>query len=78
MVKEVKPTKSGGHILVTIDSTSLPIFITRQAGAEKILGGLKRGDRLWVRGMQKDYQGREEIEVTRSSDVKIIKPQYQK
>lgn len=78
LVEEIKPTKSGGHILVTIDSTSLPIFITRQAGAEKILGGLKRGDRLWVRGMQKDYQGREEIEVTRSSDVKIIKPQYQK
>ena len=73
LVKEIKPTKSGGHILVSIDSTPLPIFITRQAGAEKILGSLKRGDRLWVRGMQKDYQGRKEIEVTRPSDVKIIK-----
>ncbi|MDD1760488.1 MAG: hypothetical protein LUQ44_07765 [Methanothrix sp.] len=72
LVQEIKPTKSGGHILVTIDSTPLPIFVTRQAGAEKILGVLKRGDRLWVRGMQKDYQGQEEIEVTRPSDVKII------
>lgn len=73
LVEEIKPTKSGGHVLVTIDSTSVPIFITSQAGAEKILGELKRGDRLWVKGMQKDYQGRDEIEVTRPSDVKIIK-----
>jgi hypothetical protein len=73
LVKEIKPTKSGGHIMVTIDSNSVPIFITRQAGADKLLGVLKRGDRIRAKGLQKDYQGREEIEVTRPSDVKIIR-----
>jgi len=72
LVRDIKPTKTGGHLLVTIDTTPVPIFISRQAGAEKLLGVLKRGDRLWAKGMQRDYQGREEIEVTRSSDVKIL------
>ena len=74
LVQEIKPTKSGGHILVTIDSTPVPIFITRQAGAEKLLGVMKKGDRLWAKGLQKYYPGREEIEVTRLADVKILSP----
>ena len=72
LVRDIKPTKTGGHLLVTIDTTPVPIFISRQAGAEKLLGVLKRGDRLWAKGMQRDYQGREEIEVTRSSDIRIL------
>ena len=72
LVRDIKPTKTGGHLLVTIDTTPTPIFISRQAGAEKLLGVLKRGDRLWAKGMQRDYQGREEIEVTRSSDIRIL------
>lgn len=72
LVQEIKPTKSGGHILITIDSSPTPIFISRQAGAEKLLEVLKRGDRIRAKGMQRDYQGQKEIDVTRPSDVKIL------
>ncbi|MDD1733078.1 MAG: hypothetical protein LUQ53_03805, partial [Methanothrix sp.] len=59
-------------ILITIDSSPTPLFISRQAGAEKLLEALKRGDRILAKGMQRDYQGQKEIEVTRPSDVKIF------
>ena len=73
MIVEIKPTKTGGHLLVKIDSTSDPIFISRNAGAEKLSGVLNKGDRIKARGMQRDYQGQVEIEVSRLSDIQILK-----
>lgn len=73
VVVEIKPTKSGGHLLISIDSTQAPIFISRSAGAERLSGLLKKGDRITARGRQMDYQGQEEIEVSRFSDVQILK-----
>jgi len=72
MIVEIKPTKTGGHLLIKIDSTSNPIFISRNAGAEKLSGVLKKGDRITARGMQRDYQGQKEIEVSQLSDIEII------
>ncbi|MGB7571087.1 MAG: hypothetical protein WBL87_04965 [Methanothrix sp.] len=72
MIVEIKPTKTGGHLLIKIDSTSDRIFISRNAGAEKLSGDLKKGDRITARGMQRDYQGQKEIEVSRLSDIEII------
>lgn len=72
MIVEVKPTKTGGHLLIKIDSTADPIFISRMAGAEKLSGLLKSGDRITAKGMQRDYQGQGEIEVSRLSDIQIL------
>ncbi len=71
-IVDMKPTKSGGHLLISLDSTTLSVFISRSAGAEELSATLKKGDRIRARGMQKEYQGREEIEVQRVSDVQIL------
>ena len=73
MIVEIKPTKTGGHLLIKIDSTSDRIFISRNAGAEKLSSVLKKGDRITAKGMQREYQGQEEIEVSRLSDIQILK-----
>ena len=73
MIVEIRPTKTGGHLLIKIDSTSDPIFISRKAGAEKLSNVLKKGDRITAKGMQRDYQGQKEIEVSRLSDIQILK-----
>ncbi|MCU0637660.1 MAG: hypothetical protein MUE87_03460, partial [Methanothrix sp.] len=71
-VVDMKTTKSGGHLLISLDSTTLKVFVSRSAGAEEMSAMLKNGDRIRARGMQKEYQGREEIEVSRISDVQIL------
>ena len=68
-IVELKRTGSGGHLLISLDSTSLPVFVPARSGAEELAGALKRGDRIEVKGTVREYQGREEIEVSRSSDV---------
>ncbi len=72
VIVEMKPTKSGGHLIINIDSTSTPIFVSREAGAEKLSAVLKKGDRIMAKGMQRDYLGQEEIEVSRFSDLHIL------
>lgn len=71
-VVDMKPTKSGGHLQISLDSTTLSVFISRSAGAEELSAILKEGDRIRAMGKQKEYQGREEIEVSRISDVQIL------
>ena len=71
-VVDLKPTKTGGHLLIKIDSTPDPIFLSRMAGAEKLSGVIKKGDRITAKGMQRDYQGQREIEVSRLSDIQIL------
>jgi DNA/RNA endonuclease YhcR with UshA esterase domain len=72
IIVDIKPTKSGGHLMISLDSTTLTVFISRSAGAEELSAILKKGDRIRARGMQKEYQGQEEIEVHRGSDLQIL------
>jgi DNA/RNA endonuclease YhcR with UshA esterase domain len=72
IIVDIKPTKGGGHLMISLDETALKIFISRSAGAEELSGKLKKGDRIRVEGVQKEYQGQEELEVSRISDVQIL------
>ena len=72
MVTEINPTRTGENLLIRLDSTSIPIFIPRTSGAKELSSILKKGDRVRVKGIQKEFQGQEEIEVSRSNDVQII------
>jgi DNA/RNA endonuclease YhcR with UshA esterase domain len=72
MVTEINPTRTGENLLIRLDSTSIPIFIPRTSGAKELSSRLKKGDSLRVKGIQKEFQGQEEIEVSRSSDVQIV------
>ncbi|VVB68769.1 Uncharacterised protein [uncultured archaeon] len=72
LVLEVKPTKSGGNLLLKLDSTPLSIFIPASAGAGEVQNKVKIGDRVAVRGLVWEYQGEEELKVARAADVQII------
>lgn len=72
LVLEIKPTKSGGNLLLKLDSTQLPIFISARAGAKEIQNRIKAGDKLRVRGTVSAFQGKEELSVSRQADVEVL------
>jgi hypothetical protein len=72
LVLEVKPTKSGGNLLLKLDSTPMSIFIPARAGAGKVQSKVKPGDRVMIRGTVSDYQGEKELNVARAQDVQVI------
>jgi hypothetical protein len=73
LVLEIKPTKSGGNLLLKLDSTPLPIFIPGGAGAEKIQNEVHPGDQVRIKGKVSLFQGNEEIRVERAGDVVCLK-----
>jgi hypothetical protein len=72
-VLEIKPTRSGGNLLLKLDSTPLPIFIPSKAGAEVIQNNMNLGDRVQVDGTVSSFQGNDEITVDRATDIVFIK-----
>ncbi len=72
-VLEVKSTKSGGNLLLKLDSTPLSIFVPASSGAGEVQEKVKPGDRVRVKGTVSEYQGSEEILVERARDVEIAK-----
>ncbi|MCX6673158.1 MAG: hypothetical protein NTY37_05210 [Methanothrix sp.] len=71
-VLEIKPTKSGGNLLLKLDSTQLPIFIPARAGAKEIQARIQAGDRVKIRGTVSAFQGNEELVVSRQADVQVL------
>jgi len=71
-VLEMKPTKSGGNLILRLDSTPLQIFIPASAGAGEIQGKVRVGDRISVRGKVSMYKGTEELTVSRAAEVQVI------
>jgi DNA/RNA endonuclease YhcR with UshA esterase domain len=71
-IVSLKTTQSGGHLLISLDSTPIPIFISSNSGAEELLSRLKTGNNVRVKGISKVFQGKEEIEVSRSSDLQLM------
>lgn len=72
MVLEMKPTKSGGNLILRLDSTPLQIFIPASAGAGEIQAKVRVGDRISVRGKVSIYKGTEELTVSRAAEVQVI------
>jgi len=72
LVLEIKPTKSGGNLLLKLDSTPLPIFIPASAGAKELQARIQAGDRVRIRGTVSVYQGKEELSVSRQADVQVL------
>lgn len=74
-VLDVSPTRSGGHLILRLDSTSMPIFIPSDAGAGDVQMRVDPGDRVRVRGTISEYQGKEELKVSKATDVVVMGPQ---
>lgn len=72
LVLEVNPTKSGGNLLLKLDSTPLSIFIPASAGAGEVQNKVKLGDRVVVKGSVSEYQDEEELKVAKAGDVQIV------
>ncbi|OPY55067.1 MAG: hypothetical protein A4E49_00596 [Methanosaeta sp. PtaU1.Bin112] len=69
MVLEIKPTRSGGNLILKLDSTPLPIFIPAAAGTDRISNMVHPGDRVRIKGKASMFQGYEEIRVDRADDI---------
>ena len=72
LVLEKKPTKSGGNLIIRLDSTPLPDFISSKAGAHEIQDKVNIGDRIRIKGTVSSFQGIDEIAVDRATDVVSI------
>ncbi len=72
-ISGVNPTKTGGNVLIRLDSTSLPIFVSSAAQSEELLHKVKIGDRIKVMGVKSKFNGLDEIKVERAADVQIQK-----
>ena len=71
-VLEIKSTKTGGNLILHLNSTTLPIFIPSSAGAQQIENRIQPGDIIQVKGSISDYQGEKELKVSRAGDVQEI------
>lgn len=71
-VLEMKTTKSGGNLILRLNSTALPIFVPSSAGAEEIEKKIQPGDKVQVKGSISDYQGEKELKVSRAADIRKV------
>ncbi|MDH7596782.1 MAG: OB-fold nucleic acid binding domain-containing protein [Methanothrix sp.] len=67
-IVSIRETRTGGHLIITLDSTPMQIFLPARV-AGKVRGSLSPGDLVQVRGRVSEYMGRSEIEVSRPSDI---------
>jgi len=69
-ILEMMSTKSGGNLILRLDSTALPIFIPSSAGADEIRRRFKPGDEIRVKGSISEYGGENELKVSHLSDIR--------
>ena len=72
VVVEMNPTKSGGNLIIELDSTPLPVFVSLDSGANRILSRIGLGDRIQANGVLWEYNGNKEIKLERSEDIEKI------
>ncbi len=62
----------GGHLILRLQSSAMPIFVSRETGAEDVAMRAAKGDRIRVKGEIAEYEGRREIVVQRAEDVEVL------
>jgi len=72
LVLEINPTKSGGNLVLRLDSTPLSIFVSGSTGAGEVQKNVHAGDRVRIKGTVYVFQGKEEIKVERAMDVQLV------
>ena len=73
-IKSITPTKTGGHLILRINSTKAQIFVSRDCGARDLEKRLSPGQLLRISGRRALYNGEEEIKVQRAEDIEILRP----
>lgn len=72
LILQIEPTKSGGNLLLKLDSTPMPVFIPASAGAIELQKQLHAGERIRIRGTVSDFQGQKELKISRATDVQRL------
>ena len=65
-------TTGGGHVTLWLQSSAMPIFVSRESGAEDVATRVAEGDRIRARGEIGEYGGRREMVVQRPEDVEVL------
>jgi len=70
----LKETASGGHLVITLDVEGrlVRVFVPEEAGASKVAEKVHVGDVLRVKGRVQVYRGREEVEVLKEEDIRVM------
>lgn len=71
-VKSIQPT-TGGHLILRLQYSTMPIFVSREGGAEEVAGKVAKGDRIRAVGEISEYEGSREISVKRPADVEVLR-----
>jgi hypothetical protein len=72
LVLEMKPTSTGGNLLLRLDSTPLSVFVPAGSGAGEVQKKVRAGNHVRIRGAVSVFQGTEEIKVERATDVELV------
>jgi hypothetical protein len=62
----------GGHLIIRLYSSQMPIFVSRDSGADLLAGRIAKGDRIRAKGEIAWYEGRREIAVQGAADVEVL------
>ncbi len=62
----------GGSLILRVQSSSMPIFVSSESGAKDVATRVAKGDRIRAKGEIAEYEGSREIVVQRPEDVEIL------
>lgn len=65
-------TKSGGNLILRLDSTPMPVFIPASAGSRELAVQLREGGMVRITGTVTEYQGEDELKVSHKADVQLL------
>jgi DNA/RNA endonuclease YhcR with UshA esterase domain len=71
-IVDIQPTRTGGHIIIRLDTTTMPVFVHRDSGAEVVGRNVQLGARVRITGKLTEYQGQSEIDVERAAGVQVL------
>jgi hypothetical protein len=72
LVQEINPTKTGGHLIIKLDSTQMSVFVPRDSGAGDVQSRVNIGDRIRVKGIAAEFGGKKELKVGRAADIEVL------
>ena len=71
-ITRAESTKSGGNLILRLDTTPIPVFIPASAGAKELSTKLHEGKRVKITGTISQFQGEDELKVSHKSDVLLL------
>lgn len=70
-VSSIQPTDAG-HLILWLQSSSMPIFVSQECGAEDVAERVAKGCLVRATGEIAEYQGRRELSIQGAEDVEVL------